>query len=82
MAGVMPVIFANSIVSIPGSLATIFDPKGTGFLTNLATNYFNYTKPLYVLISVFLLFAFAFSILNMTSPSGNSMTMGAESAYV
>jgi preprotein translocase subunit SecY len=60
MAGVMPVIFANSIVSIPGTLATIFDPKGTGFLTNLATNYFNYTKPLYVLISVILLFAFAF----------------------
>jgi preprotein translocase subunit SecY len=56
----MPVIFANSIVSIPGTLATIFDPKGTGFLTNLATNYFNYTKPLYVLISVILLFAFAF----------------------
>ena len=60
MAGVMPVIFANSIVSIPGTLATIFDPKGEGWLTNLATNYFNYTKPLYVLISVILLFAFAF----------------------
>ena len=58
MAGVMPVIFANSIVSIPGTLATIF-PKAE-WLTNLANNYFNYTKPLYVLLSVILLFAFAF----------------------
>ncbi len=57
MAGVMPVIFANSIVSIPGTLATIF---GAAWLTNLANNYFNYTKPLYVLLSVILLFAFAY----------------------
>ena len=58
MAGVMPVIFANSIVSIPGTLATIF--PNTKWITNLATNYFNYTKPLYVLLSVILLFAFAY----------------------
>ena len=58
MAGVMPVIFANSIVSIPGTLATIF--PSAAWLTNLANNYFNYTKPLYVLLSVILLFAFAY----------------------
>ncbi len=58
MAGVMPVIFANSIVSIPGTLATIF-PKA-GWLQTLSTGYFNYTKPLYVLLSVILLFAFAY----------------------
>ncbi len=58
MAGVMPVIFANSIVSIPGTLATIF--PNAEWLTNLANNYFNYTKPLYVLLSVILLFAFAY----------------------
>ncbi len=58
MAGVMPVIFANSIVSIPGTLATIF--PNAAWLTNLANNYFNYTKPLYVLLSVILLFAFAY----------------------
>ena len=58
MAGVMPVIFANSIVSIPGTLATIW--PNAKWLSNLANNYFNYTKPLYVLISVILLFAFAF----------------------
>ena len=58
MAGVMPVIFANSIVSIPGTLATIF--PNTEWITNLANNYFNYTKPLYVLLSVILLFVFAY----------------------
>ena len=57
MAGVMPVIFANSIVSIPGTLATIFS---AAWLTTLANDYFNYTKPLYVLLSVILLFAFAY----------------------
>ena len=58
MAGVMPVIFANSIVSIPGTLATIF--PNAAWIVNLANNYFNYTKPLYVLLSVILLFAFAY----------------------
>ena len=58
MAGVMPVIFANSIVSIPGTLATIF--PNAEWLTNLSNNYFNYTKPLYVLLSVILLFVFAY----------------------
>ena len=58
MAGVMPVIFANSIVSIPGTLATIF--PNTEWIVNLSNNYFNYTKPLYVLLSVILLFVFAY----------------------
>ncbi len=58
MAGVMPVIFANSIVSIPGTLATIF--PNAKWLANLSNNYFNYTKPLYVVLSVILLFAFAY----------------------
>jgi preprotein translocase subunit SecY len=58
MAGVMPVIFANSIVSIPGTLATIL--PGVAWITTLANDYFNYTKPLYVLLSVILLFAFAY----------------------
>jgi preprotein translocase subunit SecY len=58
MAGVMPVIFANSIVSIPATLGTIF--PNAGWIVNLAENYFHYTKPLYVLLSVILLFAFAY----------------------
>ena len=60
MAGVMPVIFANSIVSIPGTLAMIFDASGDGWLSTVSNGYFNYTKPLYVLLSIILLFAFAY----------------------
>ena len=62
MAGVMPVIFANSIVSIPGTLASIFPgtTANPSWLSNIANYYFNYTKPLYVLLSIILLFAFAY----------------------
>ena len=63
MAGVMPVIFANSIVSSPGTLATIFS---AAWLTTLANYYFNYTKPLYVVLSVILLFAFAYFYIFMS----------------
>jgi preprotein translocase subunit SecY len=59
MAGVMPVIFANSIVSIPETLSRIFGTNAS-WLATLATDYFHYTKPLYVLLSVILLFAFAY----------------------
>ena len=62
MAGVMPVIFANSIVSIPGTLATIWPGTSAkpSWISNVANYYFNYTKPLYVLLSIILLFAFAY----------------------
>ncbi len=59
MAGVMPVIFANSIVSIPTTLASVFG-NNANWLVVLANNYFHYTKPLYVLVSMILLFAFAY----------------------
>ena len=59
MAGVMPVIFANSIVSIPATLASVFGTRWE-WLSMLSTNYFHYTKPLYVLVSMILLFAFAY----------------------
>ncbi len=59
MAGVMPVIFANSIVSIPDTLSKIFG-SNANWLVVLANNYFHYTKPLYVLVSMILLFAFAY----------------------
>ncbi len=58
MAGVMPVIFANSIVSIPATLKMVF--QNTDWIVMLADDYFSYTKPLYVLVSIILLFAFAY----------------------
>jgi preprotein translocase subunit SecY len=64
MAGVMPVIFANSIVSIPQTLAMIWNTASAdGYYTGIAAfaqYYFNYTKPAYVVLSILLLFAFAY----------------------
>ena len=58
MAGVMPVIFANSIVSIPSTLKMML--PNVDWIATVANGYFNYTKPLYVLVSTILLFAFAY----------------------
>ncbi len=59
MAGVMPVIFASSIVSIPATI--------TGFITNSKNgfkvwieNWFNYTSPLYIALFIVLIFAFSY----------------------
>ena len=62
MAGVMPVIFANSIVSIPATLKMVLEGRvdWAGWIVTLADGYFHYTKPLYVLVSIILLFAFAY----------------------
>ena len=61
MAGVMPVIFANSIVSIHSTLKMVLiNQDWAGWIVTLADGYFNYSKPLYVLISIILLFAFAY----------------------
>ena len=56
MAGVMPVIFASSIVSIP---ATIAGFTGGKFAT-LVQNWFNYNTPIYILVFIALTFAFSY----------------------
>jgi len=57
MAGVMPVIFASSIVSIP---ATIAGFMSTNWFTKFVTNWFNYNKPLYIILFIVLTFAFSY----------------------
>jgi len=57
MNGVMPIIFASSIVSIPATIAMFF-PKNN-FMQGVA-NVFNYTSPLYLVLYIILIFAFAF----------------------
>ena len=56
MAGVMPVIFASSIVSIP---ATIAGFTGGGF-AKFVQNWFNYNTPIYILVFIALTFAFSY----------------------
>ena len=58
MSGVMPIIFANSIVSIPGMIA--------GFMTTdnwfkkFVDGWFNYNTPIYLVVFFVLLIAFAY----------------------
>ena len=56
-AGVMPVIFASVLISIPATIANFV--KNTGF-TNFVNNYLTYTKPVGYIIYVLLIFAFAY----------------------
>lgn len=57
MSGVMPIIFANSIVAIPSTIAS-FAPN-SGFWQGV-NNIFNYNKPLYIVIFLILLVAFSY----------------------
>ena len=56
MAGVMPVICASSIVSIP---ATIAGFTGGGLAT-WVENWFNYDTPLYIILFIVLIFLFSY----------------------
>jgi len=57
MSGVMPIIFANSIVAIPATIAAFF--PNAKFLQSL-TKFFNYNSILYVVLSFVLIIAFAY----------------------
>lgn len=56
-AGVMPVIFASVLISIPGTIASFINNEG---FTNFVNNYLVYTKPVGFIIYVILIFAFAY----------------------
>ena len=57
MTGVMPIIFASSIASLPSTIATFF--KNVTWLKWIADN-FNYTTWIYVVINVLLIVAFSY----------------------
>ena len=56
-AGVVPVIFASSLIAVPGFIANLI--KNDAF-TNFVNNYLNYTKPVGFLIYVILIFFFGY----------------------
>jgi preprotein translocase subunit SecY len=58
MAGVMPIIFANSIVAIPATIASFM--KNENWLTKFINNWFNYNTWPYLIVFLVLLIAFAF----------------------
>jgi len=55
-AGVMPIIFAQSLIIVPGTVATF---SGIPWLKNLA-DYFSVTSPVYVISSAVLIVFFAY----------------------
>ena len=57
MTGVMPIIFASSIVSIPATIASFFPNSG---FWNSVIDVFNYDTWLYIIIEFILLVAFAY----------------------
>ena len=57
MTGVMPIIFASSIVSIPATIASFFPNSG---FWNSVLDVFNYNTWLYILIEFILLVLFAY----------------------
>jgi len=59
MSGVMPIIFANSIVAIPSTIALIFPPKSGGFWDKL-NGFLGYTSWFYALIFFILIIAFGY----------------------
>jgi len=57
MTGVMPIIFANSIVAIPSTLSVMFPPKAGSFWEGFV-NFFGYTSPVYAILFFILIIAF------------------------
>lgn len=63
MAGVMPVIFASSIVSLPATIAAFF--PGTAF-DSFVTDWLGTTSPIYVFIDILLVFAFSYFYISIS----------------
>ena len=59
MSGVMPIIFAQSIVSIPATLQLIFRPEA-GTVWYKIFNAIGYTSPIYAIVLFILIIAFAY----------------------
>ena len=60
MSGVMPIIFAGSIASIPATLAMIIKPKAGGVWDFIVNKIFNYSSPVYMVIYFLLIIAFSY----------------------
>ncbi len=59
MSGVMPIIFASSILMLPATIGMFFNPEEGTFWYNFI-NWFSSTNPVYVLIELVLIIAFSY----------------------
>jgi len=62
MSGVMPIIFASSMVSIPITIISFISPGGqpTEGLGRIMWNIFSTTSPLYIILTFVLIIAFSY----------------------
>jgi len=60
MSGVMPVIFASTIVSVPATIVAFTQPAEGTFWYKFANEWFAQNAPAYIIIYVLLIFAFAY----------------------
>ncbi len=65
MSGVMPIIFANSIVALPSTLALIFQPKSGGVWEKIV-NFFAYDNWFYPVFFAVLIVAFAYFYISIS----------------
>ncbi len=65
MSGVMPIIFANSIVALPSTLQLIFNPR-PGSFWNKVFNVFSSNSWVYVILFVVLIVAFAYFYISIS----------------
>ena len=65
MSGVMPIIFANSIVALPSTLALIFTPKSGGVWEKIV-NFFAYDNWFYPVFFAVLIVAFAYFYISIS----------------
>ena len=60
MTGVMPIIFANSIVAVPATIRAFMGDSTSNWFTNFVDKVFNYNTVLYLVVFLILLIAFAY----------------------
>ncbi len=60
MTGVMPIIFASSIVSLPSTIGAFFAAPKEGTFWYGVLNFFSYTSPFYAILFFVLIIAFAY----------------------
>jgi len=60
MTGVMPIIFANSIVAVPATIRAFMGENANNWFTRLVDNWFNYNTVIYLVVFLVLLIAFAY----------------------
>jgi preprotein translocase subunit SecY len=60
MSGVMPIIFANSILGLPTTIAALLSTPKEGSFWDKFLGFFSFTSPFYAVLFVILIIAFAY----------------------